>query len=199
MEAETRDERRKLDDVHQQRVNAGFNERRRQAIKEFRDVLSQRHPLARKVLHALQAFIRVEEKDRVHLLNRYRHLLRTDAELATDSKPELLKKLVEMDTIINDTIGMLKILPTLEEKVKPVARKLMKYDYFFVVTIFDRPVIDTVVEFWQTFREEQTPDVDDDTILWIGDVNNNEKLLSFYEKQYKSDDKCNIFTFRTKF
>lgn len=128
MEAETRDERRRLDDVHQQRVNAGFNERRRQTIKDFRDSLSVRHPLARKVLHSLQAFIRVEEKDRVHLLNRYRHLLRTDIELAADFRSELLKKLVEMDTIINDTISMLKIVPTLEQKVKPVVRKFLFFD-----------------------------------------------------------------------
>lgn len=124
LEEENKDERRQIEDVHQQRVNAGLNERKRQAIKVYRDTLAQRKPLAQKVLRTLEAYIRAEEKDRVHSLNRYRHLLKSDPDQASDMKNDLLRKLRDIDLRINGTIEMLKDLPDIESKVKPLARNL---------------------------------------------------------------------------
>lgn len=127
LEEENKDERRQIEDVHQQRVNAGLNERKRQAIKIYRDTLSQRKPQAQKVLRTLEAYIRAEEKDRVHSLNRYRHLLKVDPDQAADMKNELLRKLRDIDLRINGTIDMLKETPEIEAKVKPMARN---YNFF---------------------------------------------------------------------
>lgn len=123
LEEENRDERHQIEEVHQQRVNAGLNERKRETIKAFRDALSATRPQSHKVLRTLQAYIRAEEKDRVHALNRYRHLLRTDADAAATMKPELMKKLKDIDLRVNGTIEMLSDFPEMEEKVKPAICK----------------------------------------------------------------------------
>lgn len=41
------------------------------------------------------------------------------------------------------------------------------------------------MEFWQTFRDENTPGRVDESFTWIGDHRNGEKLLEFYKKTFE--------------
>lgn len=42
------------------------------------------------------------------------------------------------------------------------------------------------MEFWKTFRKDNTPDVDDDNLLMLDDTKN-DKLLEIYKKQYQAE------------
>lgn len=119
------DERHRVEQIHEQRFTVTLNERKRQAMKVYREALtsSNGHPQTHKILRALQAYIRAEEKDRTHGLNRYRYLLRTDGDEAANMKEGLIKKLREIDSRINGTIEMTRDVPGLMEKIKPAIRK----------------------------------------------------------------------------
>jgi len=161
LEAENTEERRQLDEVHQQRVNSMLNERKREAIKDVRDAVGAVRKDAHEILQALEKYVRAEEKDRRHSLNRYKHLVNVDPERATDYKQSLLKRLRDIDMRINGTIDMLnEATKEIVDKVKPV-----------------------ILEYWQTYRRENTPQSIDDRLIWIGTTENNEELLTKYQQE----------------
>ena len=70
----------------------------------------------------LQAYIRAEEKDRVHSLSHFCHLLKSSqTNEAREQRPVLLRRLYDIDLRINGTMAMLHDFPDLEQKVKPAA------------------------------------------------------------------------------
>lgn len=128
LEKEHHEERHRVEQVHEQRVTTTLNERKRQALKMYRQAMKTsngRTPQVPKVLRALQAYIRAEEKDRMHGLSRYRYLLRADGDEAAGMKEGLIKKLHDIDLRINGTIEMTRDVPGLMEKVKPAIRKFL--------------------------------------------------------------------------
>lgn len=163
LEDENEEEKKQLDEVHQERVQATLNERKRQTIKAYRDSLalnmdsSQPH----RVLKTLQAYIRSEEKDRTHALNRYKHLLRTDPEAAEKFRSDLLRRLHDIDLRVNGTVAMLHDLPKLEDKIKV-----------------------PILEFWKTFRKENTPQVKDESVIGIA-KGLNTRLVDEMKKLYQ--------------
>jgi len=72
-----------------------------------------------------------------------------------------VKKLRDIDLRINGTIEITRDVPEMMEKIKPA-----------------------ILDFWQTFRDENTPGRVDDSLTWIGEPRNGERLLNWYEKQY---------------
>jgi hypothetical protein len=163
LEDENQDEKSQLDDVHQERVQAAMNERKREAIKAYRDALALSMDTAQphKVLKTLQTYIRAEEKDRTHNLNRFRHLLKKNPDEATEMKRDLLRRLRDIDLRVNGTIAMLHDLPDLEQRVKPV-----------------------ILEFWTTFRKENTPEVGEE--FGVGSQDLNIRLLRAMEATFRS-------------
>lgn len=74
------------------------------------------------MLKTLESYIRTEEKDRLHSINHYRHLLRSAPDTADQYRPELLKRLADIDLRLNATIDMLSGAKNeVERKIKPVA------------------------------------------------------------------------------
>lgn len=73
------------------------------------------------VLRTLKDYIRAEEKDRSHMLNRYHHLLRSNPEGAAAFEPMLLHRLRYIDLRINGTLAMLRDFPDLERELRPAA------------------------------------------------------------------------------
>jgi hypothetical protein len=55
------------------------------------------------------------------MLNRYRHLLRTDSAEAAVYRPLLMHRLRFIDLRINGTLAMLRDLPDLERQIRPIA------------------------------------------------------------------------------
>ena len=72
MEAENREQRKQIEELHDERVQTALNEKKRQATHEYRAALAVQVGQTNKqnVLRTLKNYIRAEEKDRQHMLNR---------------------------------------------------------------------------------------------------------------------------------
>ncbi|XP_003377852.1 amyloid A4 extracellular domain protein [Trichinella spiralis] len=137
LEEENADERHQIEDIHQQRVMANLNEKKRLALKEFHQLYDVAGPPpAHAILRTLKAYVRAEEKDRVHLLNHYRHMLRSKPQESIFFKSDVLNKLVDIDRRINATISLLKFHPEIDKKVRTA-----------------------IEDFFHTYRRENTPDI----------------------------------------
>ncbi|KRZ31614.1 Amyloid-like protein 2, partial [Trichinella pseudospiralis] len=137
LEEENADERHQIEDIHQQRVMANLNEKKRLALKEFHQLYDVAGPPpAHAILRTLKAYVRAEEKDRVHLLNHYRHMLRSKPQESMFFKSDVLNKLLDIDRRINATISLLKLHPEIDKKVRAA-----------------------IEDFFYTYRRENTPDI----------------------------------------
>lgn len=96
------------------------------------------------------------------MLNRYRHLLRSDSDEAQAFEPILMHRLRYIDLRINGTLAMLRDFPDLEKQIRPIA-----------------------VEFWQEYRRENTPGVTDEELTILGKEEANDKLIALYKKTYE--------------
>ncbi|CAO4385410.1 unnamed protein product [Caenorhabditis nigoni] len=160
LEEEHKRMRKEIEAVHEERVQAVLNEKKRDATHDYRQALATHvnKPNKHSVLQSLKAYIRAEEKDRMHTLNRYRHLQKTDPKEAEGYKPTVLHRLRYIDLRINGTLAMLRDFPDLETHVRPIA-----------------------VAYWKDYRDEVTPDTDIEetdieSLLKEEDFNKNAKL-----------------------
>lgn len=111
------------------------------------------------VLRTLKDYIRAEEKDRLHMLNRYRHLLRSNPDSAASFEPMLLHRLRYIDLRINGTLAMLRDFPDLERQLRPIAE-----------------------EFWHSYRRENTPEIDGKLMeVDESEKDSNERLVQMYK------------------
>lgn len=118
-EEEGKSEKKQLVNLHQQKVQAMFNRKKNALMEAYKAELEKNEPRASKVLSYLQQYIRTEEKDRLHTVNRYEHLRDTDPEEALRVRESLVKHLNLINERINDSIAMLKRVPELDQKIRP--------------------------------------------------------------------------------
>ncbi|CAG9535538.1 unnamed protein product [Cercopithifilaria johnstoni] len=163
LEEENKEQKKQLEDVHEERVQGHLNEKKRQATHDYRAALAVQvsAPNKHNVLKTLKTYIRAEEKDRTHMINRFRHLLRTDRDEAETYEPILIHQLRYIDLRINGTLAMLRDFPELERQVRPIA-----------------------IEFWTDYRKENTPEITEDEYALIGGDEQNVKLVHYYKDSY---------------
>ncbi|KAK6017176.1 hypothetical protein OSTOST_17336, partial [Ostertagia ostertagi] len=157
--------KKQLETTHEERVQAILNEKKRTATHEYRQALAMHDKSANKhhVLKTLKTYIRSEEKDRIHTINRYRHLLRVDQAEAAAFKPTVLHRLRYIDLRINGTLAMLRDFPDLEESSTSNCR---------------------YVAYWSDFRRENTPELSDSAIDALNSLDSdakNKKLVDLYK------------------
>ncbi len=172
--------KKELESVHEERVQTNLNAKKRDATHDFREALathvasSNKHNVLQKLkvkinlqnpsdMYHFKACIRAEEKDRIHTLNRYRHLLRTDPEEAKSFRPTVLRRMRYIDLRINGTIAILRDYPDLEAQVRPIA-----------------------LAYWADYRREHTPELSDKEINELDSLNGdkNVKLIDVYSVSY---------------
>lgn len=179
LETENREQRKQLEDLHNERVQTSLNEKKRQATHEYRAALAIQVGRDNKenVLRTLKNYIRAEEKDRLHMLNRYRHLLRSgQQEEAISFEPILLHRLRYIDLRINGTLAMLRDFPELEKELRPKS-----------------------LAFWKAYRRENTPeelerkeiDEVETKKKSLSDEERNERLIKLYKKNFSSKHQDN--------
>uniref|UniRef100_A0A183C4B5 A4_EXTRA domain-containing protein n=1 Tax=Globodera pallida TaxID=36090 RepID=A0A183C4B5_GLOPA len=181
LEAENKEQRKQIEELHDERVQTALNEKKRQATHEYRAALAVQVGQANKqnVLRTLKNYIRAEEKDRQHMLNRYRHLLRSDPEAAVSFEPVLLHRLRYIDLRINGTLAMLRDFPVLEKETRPLA-----------------------IAFWKSYRRENTPEVLDELTAkkeggrYLSDEERNERLIRLYKQNFERHHPGNHLTLK---
>ncbi|KAL3081295.1 hypothetical protein niasHT_039772 [Heterodera trifolii] len=170
LEAENKEQRKQIEELHDERVQTALNEKKRQATHEYRAALAVQvgQTNRQNVLRTLKNYIRAEEKDRQHMLNRYRHLLRSDPEAALSFEPILLHRLRYIDLRINGTLAMLRDFPSLEKEIRPLA-----------------------IAFWKSYRRENTPEILEELSTkkegsrYLSEEERNERLIRLYKQNFE--------------
>lgn len=121
LEEEGNSEKHQLAAMHQQRVLAHINQRKREAMTCYTQALTEQPPNAHRVEKCLQKLLRALHKDRAHALSHYRHLLGSGGagglEAAASERPRTLERLVDIDRAVNQSMSMLKRYPELSTKL----------------------------------------------------------------------------------
>lgn len=107
LENEFEDQKRQLVELHQQRIEVRLNDRKRESMDHYLDAIQESHPRVTKLLTNLEKYIKAEEKDRQHSLNRFRHLLNSDPTAAMEEEPSVLSHLRDLDQRVNESMKML--------------------------------------------------------------------------------------------
>uniref|UniRef100_A0A8W7NYP2 Amyloid-beta-like protein n=1 Tax=Anopheles atroparvus TaxID=41427 RepID=A0A8W7NYP2_ANOAO len=121
LEEEGNSEKHQLAAMHQQRVLAHINQRKREAMTCYTQALTEQPPSSHRVEKCLQKLLRALHKDRAHALSHYRHLLGSGGtgglEAAASERPRTLERLVDIDRAVNQSMAMLKRYPELSVKL----------------------------------------------------------------------------------
>lgn len=117
LEEEGDAEKHQLAAMHQQRVLAHINQRKKEAMSCYTQALNDVPPNTHRVQKCLQKLLRSLHKDRAHAISHYRHLLASSVEAAAREQPRTLERLTDIDRTVNQSMQMLKRYPDLATKI----------------------------------------------------------------------------------
>ncbi|XP_067011782.1 amyloid-beta-like protein isoform X1 [Anabrus simplex] len=117
LEEEGDAEKHQLVAMHQQRVMAHINDRKKEAMGCYTQALNDNPPNTHRVQKCLQKLLRALHKDRHHTISHYRHLLVSSFEQAEREKALTLEHLTDIDKMVNQSLQMLERFPDLSTKI----------------------------------------------------------------------------------
>lgn len=124
-EQESIAEKKQLVNTHQQHIQSWLNNRKQVLMKKLQDALLAKSPKKSKIEKAATAYIKVEEKDKMHTYNHFQHLRDTDPEDATNIQDRVIEHLNLIDDRISRVLEWLKRDPEIEKQVRPNIDKFM--------------------------------------------------------------------------
>ena len=107
MEDEDVSEKRQLSAVHQQRVLAAINEKKRDAMACYTDALNETPANTHRIQKCLEKLLRSLHKDRHHSVAHFRHLLNMNPAQAQREKEATIQHLNDIDRLTNQSLQML--------------------------------------------------------------------------------------------
>ncbi|XP_043204902.1 amyloid-beta-like protein [Amphibalanus amphitrite] len=112
-------EKHQLVSLHQQRIVAHINERKKDARACYVRALGEK-PIQTNVVHkCLSRLTRALFKDRHHTISHFRHLLTTDPETASAQQTATAQHLHDIDLMVNNSLQMLERFPSVQQKILP--------------------------------------------------------------------------------
>jgi len=126
LEQEGLAEKKQLVALHQQRVQAELNDKKRHAMEHYMETLTNPQADAARILKALKHYVKNEQKDRMHTVNHFKHLLDTDNSEAAAVRQQTLDHLHIIDQRIQQAIDMLNRVPNFENKVRTQIDSFLK-------------------------------------------------------------------------
>jgi len=119
--------KKQLVDIHQNRVQSKLNTKKRETMNAFIEAMKANPIKVEAITRALEAYIRSEEKDRIHSINHFEHIRETDAEQANRILPQTQEHLRIIDQRVNQSLTLLKKLPVeVEKKILLQIKEFMK-------------------------------------------------------------------------
>lgn len=118
LEMQNNEEKQQLNAMHQQRVLTLINMKKQEATDCYTSSLNQTPLKPRKIQKCLEKLMKSLEKDRIHTLHHYKHLLQVSSKLALKEKAATLTHLENLIVIANRSISMLNKYPTLSDKIR---------------------------------------------------------------------------------
>ncbi|CAK9303262.1 unnamed protein product [Gordionus sp. m RMFG-2023] len=121
LEAEEKAQKKQLTAIHEQRVTSLLNTKKRKFMFEFLKELEKPYPSPDHLKIALERLLRAEERDKMHVIHYYEHLLNSDPEAAARVKRVVARHIMDVERRFNRSLAMLKRrLPTSSyDKIAP--------------------------------------------------------------------------------
>jgi len=110
-------EKKQLTALHQQRVQAELNEKKQRSLDLYVETLDDDSNDASSILKALKQYVKTMQKDRMHTVNRHRHLEESDPEEAESSRPQMAERLRGIDQQLTDALALLNRVPRIKSKI----------------------------------------------------------------------------------
>ncbi|XP_048772125.1 amyloid-beta precursor-like protein isoform X2 [Ostrea edulis] len=120
-------EKKQLVALHLQHRQGELNSKKRMELEAYMGELQKSHVKSGAVLKHLKHYIRVEEKDRLHSLNHFTHVKKSNPEEAKLIQSQVIEHMKVIDERINQSLDMLHHFPKVERKLKPQVGKFMKH------------------------------------------------------------------------
>ncbi|XP_075695228.1 amyloid beta precursor like protein 2 isoform X7 [Rhinoderma darwinii] len=107
LEKEAAHEKQQLVETHLERVEAMLNDKRRIALENYLSALQADSPRPHRILQALKRYVRAENKDRLHTIRHYQHVLTVDPEKAAQMKSQVMTHLHVIEERMNQSLSLL--------------------------------------------------------------------------------------------
>jgi len=127
LEREAAEQRGSMSDVHEQRVLEELDVRRQEAMDHYVETLTSLWPDTNHILRALQHYIRLEQKIRLHAVRRYRHT----RDLTDPARRDLVRSMVgevlrDSSTRVQAAVDMLERAGRYETKLRSEIEPFLK-------------------------------------------------------------------------
>ncbi|XP_011284784.1 amyloid beta precursor like protein 2 isoform X4 [Panthera pardus] len=126
LEKEAASEKQQLVETHLARVEAMLNDRRRMALENYLAALQSDPPRPHRVLQALRRYVRAENKDRLHTIRHYQHVLAVDPEKAAQMKSQVMTHLHVIEERRNQSLSLLYKVPYVAQEIQEEIDELLQ-------------------------------------------------------------------------
>ncbi|XP_075765815.1 amyloid beta precursor like protein 2 isoform X4 [Pelodiscus sinensis] len=126
LEKEAASEKQQLVETHLARVEAMLNDRRRIALENYLAALQADPPRPHRILQALKRYVRAENKDRLHTVRHYQHVLAVDPEKAAQMKSQVMTHLHVIEERMNQSLSLLCKVPYVAEEIQDEIDELLQ-------------------------------------------------------------------------
>ncbi|XP_056399695.1 amyloid beta precursor like protein 2 isoform X7 [Hyla sarda] len=118
LEKEAAHEKQQLVETHLERVEAMLNDKRRVALENYLSALQADSPRPHRILQALKRYVRAENKDRLHTIRHYQHVLTVDPEKAAQMKSQVMTHLRVIEERMNQSLSLLYKVPYVADQIQ---------------------------------------------------------------------------------
>ncbi|KAM4828332.1 amyloid beta precursor like protein 2 isoform 1-T1 [Thomomys bottae] len=126
LEKEAASEKQQLVETHLARVEAMLNDRRRMALENYLAALQSDPPRPHRILQALRRYVRAENKDRLHTIRHYQHVLAVDPEKAAQMKSQVMTHLHVIEERRNQSLSLLYKVPFVAQEIQKEIDELLQ-------------------------------------------------------------------------
>ncbi|XP_045048658.2 amyloid beta precursor like protein 2 isoform X3 [Desmodus rotundus] len=126
LEKEAASEKQQLVETHLARVEAMLNDRRRVALENYLAALQSDPPRPHRILQALRRYVRAENKDRLHTVRHYQHVLAVDPEKAAQMKSQVMTHLHVIEERRNQSLSLLYKVPYVAQEIQEEIDELLQ-------------------------------------------------------------------------
>ncbi|KAJ7305036.1 hypothetical protein JRQ81_010821 [Phrynocephalus forsythii] len=126
LEKEAASEKQQLVETHLARVEAMLDDRRRVALETYLVALQTDPPRPHRILQALKRYVRAENKDRLHTIRHYQHVLAVDPEKAAQMKSQVMTHLHVIEERMNQSLSLLYKVPYVAEEIQNEIDELLQ-------------------------------------------------------------------------
>ncbi|XP_030077467.1 amyloid beta precursor like protein 2 isoform X4 [Microcaecilia unicolor] len=126
LEKEAASEKQQLVETHLARVEAMLNDRRRIALENYLAALQADPPRPHRILQALKRYVRAENKDRLHTIRHYQHVVVVDPEKAAQMKSQVVTHLRVIEERMNQSLSLLYKVPYVAEEIQNEIDELLQ-------------------------------------------------------------------------